>query len=73
MFNMILKTYNKKYETVVGTHSRPWAFQKMLLQPDLDLDKAVLTQVLQGKAMKKQQPILHTGGDSNGEVAVGSL
>ena len=55
------------------THSRPRALKKMQLQPDLDLDKAVLTQVLQGEAMKKQQTILHTGGDNKGEVAVGLL
>ena len=55
------------------THSRLRAFKKMQLQPDLDLDKAVLTQVLQGETMKKQQPIICTGGDNNGEIAVGSL
>ena len=44
----------------------------MQLQCDLDLDKAV-TQVLQAEAMKKEQPLLCTGGDSNGEMAVGSL
>ena len=56
---------------VVGIRERGLC-EKMQLQPDLDLDKAV-TQVLQAEAVKKQQPLLRTGGDSKGEVAGGVI
>ena len=46
--------------------------EKLQLQPDLDLEKAV-TQVLQAEALKRQQPLLHTGGVDKGEGAMGAV
>ena len=55
---------------VVGIHDRGLS-EKMQLQPDLDLEKAV-TQVLQAEAVKNQQPLLRVGGVEKGEGAVGA-
>ena len=56
---------------VVGIRDRGLS-EKMQLQPDLDLEKAV-TQVLQAEAMKKQQPLLRMGGIEKGEGVVGAV
>lgn len=46
--------------------------ERMQLQPDLDLEKAI-TQVRQAEAIKQQQPLLRSGSGGKADTLVGAV